>query len=181
MDALDALMTRSSIRSFTTEDVDDEAVAVLLKAAMAAPSACNQQPWSFVVVRDRAVLDAVPSFHPFARMLFEAPLAVAVCATPSMLPNDVCAPYWEQDCGAATQSLLLAAHALGLGAVWLGAHPSLAIVEGLRGLLNLPPEVIPFALVAVGHPAERKGPSRRYDPSRIHENRWGVAWGQKGL
>ena len=169
MDALEAIHGRRSIRSYTQEPVTEAQINQLLRAAMAAPSAGNQQPWHFVVLDDRAVLDRVPDFHPYSAMLRQAPAAVVVCAD---LRLEKHAGYWVQDCSAATQNLLLAAHALGLGAVWLGFHPREDRVRGARKLLGLPEEVAPLAIVALGHPAESKGPIDRYDPSRVHRNRW---------
>lgn len=105
-------------------------------------------------------------------MLYEAPLAIVVCASPSDLPNEKCAAYWEQDCAAATQNILLGAHALGLGAVWLGAHPTEHVVGGLRSLLSLPDDVVPFSIVAVGHPSTRMPSASRFDNERIHVEQW---------
>jgi nitroreductase len=176
MDALEAILTRRSIRSFTDEPIDDETITKLLEAAMAAPSACNQQPWSFVVIRDRTKLDAIPKFQLFSRMLKEAPCAIVICGKPKSRlishVTDKCSRYWEQDCAAATQNILLAAHAEGLGAVWLGAHPSEKVVEGLRSLLGVPEDVMPFAIIALGHPGEQKPPADRFDQSRVHYDQW---------
>jgi len=169
MDALDALLTRRSIRTYTAEPVGAADVEKLLRAAMAAPSAGNQQPWHFVVVDDRATLDAIPEFHPYSAMLKQAPLAVVVCGdvAGARMPE-----YWQQDCSAATENLLLAAHALGLGAVWLGICPEEDRVVATRELLGLPPQVVPLCVVSIGHPAEDKEPPDRYEPSRVHRNRW---------
>jgi nitroreductase len=136
---------------------------------MAAPSAGNQQPWSFVVVRDRDKLAAVPGFHPYAAMTPEAPLALVVCGLPEACKWP---QMWVQDCSAATENILIEAAALGLGAVWLGVHPLEERERGLRALLGIPEEVVPFAVVPVGHPVEVKGPSARFDRSRVHTERW---------
>ena len=172
MDALDAIMGRRSIRAFTDEDVPNDTVELLLRAAMAAPSACNQQPWEFVVVRDKKVLETVPSFQPFSSMLPHAACGIFVCANTRELPHPTCAPYWAQDCSAATQNILLAAHAIGLGAVWLGAYPSEDVCNGISQLLSLPEGITPFAMIAIGVPAEQKPPSSRYDPARVHLGAW---------
>ena len=117
----DPVLTRRSIRKYTEEPVADEQVELLLRAAMAAPSAGNQQPWHFVVVRDRERLQAVTVAHPYASMLPGASLAILVCGDtgPKKWPE-----FWEQDCSAATENLLIEAERLGLGAVWLGVHPA---------------------------------------------------------
>ena len=169
MKALDAILTRRSIRQYTDQPVPDEMVKELLEAAMSAPSATNQQPWQFIVITDRQILDAIPDVHPYSAMLKQAPLAIAICGDKLLERSE---GYWVQDCSAATQNLLLAAHALGLGGVWLGCHPRLERVEGLRKLLELPDHVTPLSLVSIGYPAEHLPPSNRYDPSRVHYNQW---------
>lgn len=169
MDALETIMTRRSVRKFNSLEVSDELVEKLLRAAMQAPSANNGQPWHFVVIRDRAILDAVPLFHPFAQMLKEAPLAVLVCADTG---NARSPDYWVLDCSAATQNILLAAHALGLGAVWLGIHPRQERMEKMAPLVNLPEGVKPLALIALGSPAEHHTFTDRFKPERIHQNTW---------
>jgi nitroreductase len=166
---MDFILSRRSIRQYTNQPVSAQQVRDLLAAAMAAPSAGNQQPWHFVVMDDRAVLDQVPSFHPHSTMIREAPLAIAVCAdlTKATHPG-----MWVQDCSAATENLLLAAHAMGLGAVWLGIYPRDERVAGLRRLLALPENVMPLSLIPIGYPAEEKPPADRFQESRIHRNRW---------
>jgi len=166
---MDAIFLRRSIRKYTNEPVSLEAVEKLLRAAMAAPSAGNQQPWHFVVIDDRRILDAIPTVHPHSMMLKEAPLAIAVCGDMHLEKHT---GYWVQDCSAATENILIAAQSMRLGAVWLGVYPREDRVEGLRKLLGLPEHVTPLSLIAVGHPAESKPPSNRYEASRIHRNRW---------
>ena len=165
----DPVLTRRSIRAYTAEPVSDGQIEALLRAAMAAPSAGNQQPWRFVVVTDHDTLAAIPTVHPYARMLAKAPAAIVVCAQPEGLRWP---PFWDQDCAAAVENILIEAVTLGLGAVWLGVHPLEERVVGLRRLLGIPDDVIPFAVVAVGHPAEPKEPAARFDPERVHRERW---------
>lgn len=120
---LDNIHSRKSVRQYTSEPVSEEQVETMLRAAMAAPSAVNFQPWRFVVVTERAKLDAMAEILPYAKMLKQSPLAIVVCGeTVWMGGNEN--PYWQQDCAAATQNLLLAAEALGLGAVWTGVYPN---------------------------------------------------------
>lgn len=169
MDAMEAILSRRSIRKYTSDPVDDETVAKLLEAAMAAPTAANQQSWRFVVIKDRALLEKIPDVHPYSSMTPGAAVVIAVCGE----TEDTKHPgYWVQDCAAATQNLLLAAHALGLGAVWLGVHPREERSEGIRALLGLPKHVAPLSLVAIGHPAEAKPPAGRFDPAKVHLERW---------
>jgi len=170
MDAVEAILTRRSIRKYTDENIPEGLVTELLEAAMAAPSAGNQQPWQFVTIDDRRVLDAIPEFHPYSQMLTEAPLAILVCIDEEI--EKMAKGYAVQDCAAATENILLAAHGKGLGAVWLGVHPVAERVEAVRKLLGLPDHVMPFALISIGHPAEEKPPAERYDASRVHHNGW---------
>lgn len=169
MDALEAIFTRRSIRTFAEQAVSDEHIETLLRAGMAAPSAGNQQAWEFVVIDDRAVLEAIPRVHPYAQMCAQAPLTLAVCAEPS---REKYAGFWIQDCSAATQNILLAAHALGLGAVWLGIAAGGERARAVAQLLKLPDGIEPLALIAVGHPSESKEPEDRFDPHKTHHNQW---------
>lgn len=169
MDAMNTILSRRSIRKYMPEAIPGSLIDEVLKAAMSAPSAGNEQPWHFIVITERGILDAIPSFHPHALMLKEAPAAVLICCD-SKLEKHV--GYWVQDCSAATQNLLLAAHAKGLGAVWLGIYPREERVAGLRKLLGIPEDVIPFSLVPVGYPAEKKPPADRYKEERVHHNQW---------
>jgi len=169
MDAMEAILSRRSIRKYTPQQVSEEIIRELLEAAMSAPSAGNQQPWHFVVINDRRILHEIPKFHPYSQMLEEAALAILVCGDEHL---ERVKGYWVQDCSAATQNILIAAHAKGLGAVWLGMYPREDRVAETRKLLALPQHVIPFSLISIGYPAERKGPARRYDDSRVHHNKW---------
>ena len=170
MDAMQALFSRRSIRKYTRAAVSDEALREILEAAMSAPSAGNQQPWHFVILDERNILDQIPSLHPHSLMCREAQVAVLVCGDPTLEKH---AGYWVQDCAAATENLLVAVHAKGLGGVWVGVYPREDRVIGLRKLLNIPEHVVPFALVPLGHPAEQKPPRPdRYTETRIHKNRW---------
>ena len=169
MDAIEAILTRRSIRDYTDEPVREADIETILSAAMAAPSAGNQQPWRFVVSTDRERIDAMAETTPYGSILRRAPLAIAVCADTRDLKHDV---MWQQDCGAATQGALVAIHALGLGAVWLGFWPKMERVAPLRTVLELPEGVEPFCVLAVGHPAETKPPAGRYDPGAVHRDRW---------
>ena len=169
MNAMEAILSRRSIRKYAPQPTPERLLKQLLQAAMAAPSAGNEQPWQFVVIDDRKILDEIPKFHPHSAMLSEAPTAILVCGD---LKLEKYKGYWVQDCSAATENLLIAAHALGLGAVWLGIYPIEERVREMRRLLGMPEHVVPFSLVPVGHPAERKAAAERYDESRIRRNKW---------
>ena len=169
MEAMDAILSRRSIRKYTEQPVSDEAIEGLLKAAMSAPSAGNQQPWQFVVIRERGILDEIPKYHPYSAMLKEASVAILICGD---LKSEKHKGYWVQDCSAATQNLLVAAQAKGLGAVWLGVYPREDRVDGIRKLLGLPEQIVPLSLVPIGYKGEEKPPANRYDPSRVHNDGW---------
>jgi nitroreductase len=165
----DPVLSRRSIRKYTKEDVPDVLVERLLRAAMSAPSAGNQQPWQFIVVRDRKLLDAVPKVHPYSSMITKAPLAIVICGD---VRGVKWPQMWQQDCSAATENVLVEAQLLGLGAVWLGVDPLQERVDGLRQIFGIPAEITPFSLIPVGFPAEKKEPADRYDPERVHQDRW---------
>ncbi len=166
---MDAVLSRTSIRSYTEYPVSADSLQKMLQAAMAAHSAGDQRPWHFVVIEDLAVREQIPNIHPFAHMTPEAPVAILVCGDPTLQKHP---GFWVQDCAAATENILIEAQALGLGAVWLGVYPIEGRVQSFRRLLNLPAHVVPFALVPVGHPGERKQASPRLDESRVHHDRW---------
>jgi len=166
---MDEIFNRKSTRKFTEKKVADELVEELLRAAMAAPSAGNEQPWEFIVLRDRETMVKVTEFHPYARMLHQADVAIVVCGD---LTREKYNGFWVQDCSAATENILLAAEGLGLGSVWLGIHPLEDRVAGLTKLLGLPENVIPLSIVALGYPAEDRKAADRFDRERIHYDKW---------
>jgi len=168
---IDNLFARRSIRAFTSEPVTPAQVEMLLKAAMAAPSAANRRSWHFVVVSDPGVRAKLAAVHPHAQMVLQSPLAIVPCGEPALSIPDR-QDYWIQDLAAATENILLAATGMGLGAVWCGVHPVPERVRGLRDVLGIPEGVVPFALVPIGHPAEAKEPRTQYDPGRVHSDRW---------
>ena len=169
MNTLDAILTRRSVRSFTPEPLSEEDVHDLLRAGMQAPSARNEQPWHFILIEDPEILHAITEFHPYSKMLLEAPLAILVCSDRAL---ETSRANWLADCSAATQNILLAAHAKGLGAVWLGIFPDSTRVFGMQELLGLPKDIRPVSLVAVGHPTIQPEPVNRFKQERIHHNGW---------
>ena len=170
MQTIECILTRRSIRKFETgKTVSDEIIKAMLRAAMQAPSAGNQQVWNFIVVTDRKILEEIPKFHPHSQMLKEAPLAIVVCGDTNIEKYE---GYWVQDCSAAAQNILLAAHDKGLGAVWLGVHPVEEREEALKKLLLLPDGVIPLGIIAAGYAAQKIEPADRYDETKIHYNKW---------
>lgn len=166
---IDALLKRRSIRRYRPETVDKSDIRLMLKTGMYAPSARNEQPWHFIVIDDRGLLDQIREVHPYASMLSGAALAILVCGDEKL---ELSKDYWPVDCSAATQNILLAAHALGLGAVWLGVYPRQERQSSIRGVIDLPDHVHPFSLISVGHPAEDKGMPDRFNEERIRWNEW---------
>jgi len=169
MEALEAIFSRRSVREFTSEDVPEEVIERLLRAAMQAPSAGNERPWRFVVLRNRAALEELARVHPYAQMCRSVPVAVLVCGDATLEKHP---GYWVQDCSTAAQNLLLAAHALGYGAVWVGIHPRGERVEAIRAITGLPEGIHPLCLIPVGRPAYVPPAEDRYDPARVRRDRW---------
>lgn len=171
---LDNIAARTSVRAYTSEPVPEEMVETLLRAAMAAPTAMNRQPWEFVVVNDRVALDTLSSKLRYAKMLVQAPLAIVVCAETMITHRDGSQSenaFWEHDASAATQNILLAAKALGLGAVWTAASDperSSAVKEAL----NIPGTIMPLCVIPIGFPAEDPEPKDKWKPEKIHYNKW---------
>ena len=169
MEAIRCIMSRRSIRRYAKRRVPPASIRKMLEAAMNAPSACNQQAWQFLVITDKERLEGLADLHPYAQMLRQVSCAIVVCGD---LRAEHCHGYWVQDCAAATQNILLAAHALGLGSVWCGVHPRTARVKSIQRYLGLPTKVVPLSLIPVGYPQERPHPAKRYQPSKVHQNRW---------
>ena len=163
------IFSRRSNRKFTGEPVSDAHIEKLLRAAMNAPSACNEQPWEFVVIKDRDIMKQIRTYQRFSAPLDTADLAIVVCGDTKRQQFD---GFWVQDCSAATQNLLLEAEYLGLGAVWMGLHPIKRWTDKTKELLNLPDQVMPLGVIAVGHPAMRAEPVDRYQPDRVHFDKW---------
>lgn len=165
--ALEIIFGRRSIREFTSESITPAEVTALLEAAMAAPSARDRRPWEFIVVTDQALREQLAQTHQFSGVARKAPLVIVVCGHPDV------APHWVQDCSAATENILLAAVALGLGAVWVGIHPAIEREKSVRQILGIPPELRPLCLVPIGHAAEKKAPRTRFEQAHVHYERFG--------
>jgi nitroreductase len=164
---INTILARRSIRKYTMEPVNKNDIRAMLEAAMAAPSASNLKPWHFIVVTNRQKLDKLAQIHPHGKMLAEAPLCITVCGDTTISPS-----FWTQDCSIASENLLLAATALGLGSVWLGVYPREERAKAIRKELNLPENITPLNLISIGHPAETKEPRTQYEEQRVHHNKW---------
>ena len=161
---LDNIFARTSVRAFTDQPVPEEMVETLLKAGMAAPTAMNSQPWSFVVINDKDVLNE-------CGVAYNPPMAIVVCGD-YIDQNGNEKPYWEHDCSAATENILLAAQALGLGAVWTAGYPGIARIAHAREVLGLPENIMPLCIIPIGYPAGENKPKDKWDPGKVHYNKW---------
>jgi nitroreductase len=169
---LDNIATRTSIRQFTGEKILQEHVDKLLHAAMSAPSAINRQPWAFVVVTDQQLLDQMGEAMPNCRCNNGAAVAFVMCGDMTKAIDGDMQGFWIHDVSAATENLLLAAHAMGLGAVWTGVYPRMERVKMVQDFLSLPEHIIPLCIVPVGVPAEQPAVKDKYNAEIIHYNKW---------
>lgn len=166
---MDTIFKRRSIRQYTDENITSEQLELLLRAGMAAPSAHNKQPWEFIVVNERENLNYLADNHPYAKMLKKAPLCIIVCGNKEKQPLE---GFYVQDCSAAIQNILLQAQDMGLGSVWIGLHPYEELMNVIRNKFNVPENVVPIAMISIGHPAEEKREITRYKEEMIHMNRY---------
>ena len=170
--AINNIMTRVSVREFTGEKISEAQIDTLLRAAMAAPSAINKQPWAFIVVTDEAKIAALGEALPYSRCSNKPAVAIIPCGDLSKAIPGEMANFWINDVSAATENLLLAAHAMGLGAVWTGLHPDMNRAKMVQEMLGLPEHIIPLCVVPVGVPAEQPEIKDKYKPENIHYNEW---------
>lgn len=170
--AIENIMTRTSIRQYKDQPVEQEKIDIMLKAAMAAPTAVNLQPWHFIVINDKNTIKLLSGQQPT-----NAPLMIAVCGDTdkTTMPdgNGKLPDFWVQDVSAATENLLLAAHAQGLGAVWTGVYPVMERVAEVANVLNCPNNIIPLAVVRIGYPDESPEPKDKFKQENISYNKFG--------
>lgn len=169
---LNAIQTRASVRQFTGEKICDEQIQTLLRCAMSAPSAINKQPWAFVVVTEDSLLRQMGEAFPYSRCGNGAACAFVMCGDLSKAIEGEGQGFWINDVSAATENLLLAAHAMGLGAVWTGVYPSSERTAQVQAMLELPEHIIPMCIVPVGVPAEQPAVKQKFKEENIHYNRW---------
>jgi len=169
---LNIINTRRSIRRYADKEIPDEDIRKILYSAMQAPSAGNEQPWHFIVVRDKRKLNDLSEAHPFGKMLSQASAAIVVCCDPKLSKYKL--PMWVQDCSAATQNILLAARALGIGSCWLGVYPDEARMKRIAKILEVPDEIVVFSIVSLGYPLSEKEfyEAERFKEERIHYEKW---------
>lgn len=166
------ILTRASVRSFSDREVESATLDSLLHAAMAAPTAMDIRPWHFIVVNEREMLDTIGAMAGAWAPVGRSRAAVVVCGSTVGRNPGTDNGFWMQDCSAATENLLLAAHAMGLGAVWCGAYPHADRVVSLRTYFSLPDTIVPLNVVALGYPASDVVAKRKFNDNRIHANGW---------
>jgi len=169
MELYEGLITRRSIRKYQNIDVDDEKIKKIIKAGMYAPSAVNKQPWHFIVFKNQETKNKIAEVHPNGGMIKEAAAGILICYDENLQHDQ---GYGPIDCAAATQNMLLAAHDLGLGAVWIGIYPRQNRINAMKEIFNLPENIHAFSIVAIGYPAENKETPDRFKIDRIHYEKW---------
>ncbi len=171
-EAIENILTRVSVRQFTGDSISEAQLDTLLRAAMAAPSAINKQPWAFIVITDRDKIAQLGEALPYSRCSNHPAVAIIPCGDlTKAIPGEM-AGFWINDVSAATENLLLAAHAMGLGAVWTGLHPDMDRAKMVQDMLGLPEHIIPLCIVPVGVPAEQPDIKDKFNPENIHFNGW---------
>ncbi len=168
--AFENIISRTSVRNFTDQPVSDELKSALLHAGMAAPSGVNKQPWEFIMIDDQEVLKKLAGTLPYAKMAAQAPMAIAVCANSERFLEGDDSTLWIQDLSAASENILLAAHAFGLGAVWTCLYPHSDRMEAASRILRLPDGIIPFNLIPIGYPAKTHPSIDKWHSDRVHRN-----------
>ncbi|GKX67216.1 nitroreductase family protein [Inconstantimicrobium mannanitabidum] len=164
------IFNRRSIRKYEDRPVEREKIDELLRAAMQAPSAANQQPWEFIVVEDKNNLNKLSLVSPYSKLVAGSAVTFVLLANSDKFRVPTA---WQQDMGAAAQNILLEATHLNLGAVWLGVATADSVVDNVKEMFNLPDNIKPFALISVGYPDNQKNEFvDRYDAERVHYESW---------
>ena len=171
--AIKNIMTRTSVRKYTNEAVSKADIETMLRAGMAAPTAVNKQPWHFVVVTDREQLNALAAANRGTGMAAKAPLAIVVCGDMQKTLPGIGQGFWVQDCSAATENILLAANALGLGGVWTGLYPNEDRAKAVRDVVKAPEHIVPLCVIVIGHPADNPTPKDKWKPENVSYNKFG--------
>ncbi len=169
MDVLEAIFTRRSIRKYSEGNITQDQLMTIIKAGCFAPSAHNRQPWHFVVIKDKEKLQAIAGVHTYGKMLPGADICIVVCGDKQRQPET---GFLIEDCSAAIQNMLLAAHGLGLGSVWCGLYPVTHLTKEMKKLLSLPSSVIPVGLISLGLKGEERTVQDRFDESKVHYEKW---------
>jgi nitroreductase len=171
LDTITAIMTRRSIRDYTSHPVPEDMLKLLVEAGMCAPSAWNERTSEFIVINDRKILDEIFNLNTKALQIKKATVAIVICGNQAKekFPGQ---GWWQMDGSAAAENILLAAHAVGLGAVWTAIYPFEDRMAAVKKLLGLPEQVQPLCIIPIGYPAEKKFRENRFEPARYHQNKW---------
>jgi len=169
MEGFESILTRRSIRKYKNKKIPDLVIDKILMAAISAPSAGNEQPWQFMVIDDKKILEDITNFLPNGKFLPNADKAILVCGDINLEKHK---GYWHVDCSAATQNILLTSHIFGIGSCWLGVYPKEDRIKNLKKYFKMPENIIPFSLISLGYPDEDNCKVDRYNESRIHKNKW---------
>ncbi len=171
---IDTILNRKSTRSYTDKPISDEDIKTLLSAGMSAPSAMNLQPCEFLVITDKEILKGASKIHPFVKMAENAAAAIVVCGDLNKYAErfEAFKGYWVQDASAATENILLAAEALGIGAVWTGLYPVENICNKAINFFNLPENIIPLNIIVLGYPSQKTPAGDRWNPEKVHINKF---------
>lgn len=170
-DIFSIIHSRKSVRNFTGEGITKEQIETIIKAGMAAPSAVNMQPWAFIAITDRETLDTLADYLPYAKMIYKAGAAIVVCAIPEKA-HEKLTEYSILDTAAATENILLAVEALGLGAVWTAVYPKKDLQKFVRETLQIPNNVIPLCVIPIGHPTGEDMPKNKFNKEFIKWEKW---------
>lgn len=169
METIEALLTRRSIRKYKNQPVEKDKIEIILKSAMYAPSAMNLQGWHYVVIDDKVMMEETIKSIPHAELLRQTPAAILVCGDAGVEKNE---SWMIQNCSAAIQNILLAAHGLGIGTCWIAIHGMDEIVKNVAEQFKLPENVIPISLITLGYPDESVSAEDRFRKEKIHYNKW---------
>ena len=165
--AIDNILNRKSVRKYSDKKVEQEKIDEILKCAMAAPSAMNKQPWEILVVTDKEKLEKIAEVCPNAAYSKNSQVTIIVCGD-----KNISDKFWEQDCCAVTENVLLAAEALGLGAVWCAVYPFDDKIVGIKELFGMPENIVPLNVIPMGYPLTNEEPKQKYDAKKVHVNNW---------
>ncbi len=164
MELIKGIFTRRSIRKYKDKEIPKEILETIIKTGMYAPSSRNKRPWFFILIKNKEILKKIADYHPFGKMLSEAPCGILVCGDKNLQEVE---GYIALDCAAATQNILLSAHGLGLGACWIGIYPRVERMNFIKELLKLPKNLIPISLVSIGYPDEEKEFPERFEKDKF--------------
>jgi len=170
--AIDVIYKRTSVRNYSNKKISEEQIETILRAGMAAPSGMNIQPWRFIVIRNRKILDNLGANLPYAKMLSMADSAIVVCGELNKSENKDLQSLWIQDCSAASENILLAITSLGLAGLWTAVYPYKDRMAIVKKYCKIPENILPLNVIPMGYPAEEYSSKNKWDPSKIHKEQW---------